>query len=292
MCTSGAVSTRDSNGKPLILLAKSSDYRRTGNWFGIIKGNCGYDILGSNRWDIVGINAGMNRTGLAVCRTYFDYREGTLNDYSKTELPDHGFDYDSDSRGAVAAAMLERCSSVNEGITYLNEIVPIHCYKGSGQKGVSFILADSDGGLAVLESCNGQLSSKIYKNGLIARGNNGLLLFTKEQETLSKNIKKDRNERYKRMLKTLSDILKKDRIGKSKTQAIEEIKYTFSWHGPDGGENPGAICAHGICAPGARTNSSELFYTNAAMIFDVVDKQMHYVGGNPCELKWSTIEFD
>jgi hypothetical protein len=74
MCTTGAVATFDSQGKPVVFALKTSDYIPSGIWHGIIQGSKGYDILGSQRWEVSGVNAGMNRKGLAVLRAYLGYQ--------------------------------------------------------------------------------------------------------------------------------------------------------------------------------------------------------------------------
>jgi hypothetical protein len=290
MCTTGAIAAFDHDGRPIVFVTKTSDYMPSGMWHAAIEGKRGHHILGSNRWEVMGINAGMNRMGLAVVRSFLDYRGPFEIDKMKAESS-VDFPFDLDRRGAIAAAMLERCSSVDEGVSYLLEVIPRHCHQGSGQRGSNFMLADSAGRIAVVECCEDRLASQYYPEGYTARGNNGCLILKEEQMALPDFVRQDREQRRRRMLDGVREIHDGIPKGMSKAEALTKLKKTCSWHGLSGASAPGAICAHGIRAPGTRTNSGEPFWTNAGVIFDLVEKTMHYAPGNPCRTIWRKMTF-
>ncbi len=292
MCTIGAVATSDSHGRPVVFALKTSDYRLSGIWHGIIQGGKGHDILGSQRWEVSGVNAGMNRKGLTVLRAYLGYQEGPFENIGKQEYPKDSFSFDLDRRGAITAAMLECCCWVDEALSYFHDALPRYCNKGSGQKGILLMLTDIKGHIGVIEFCEDRIASKIYPEGYTARGNNGLLVFLEEQASLSDVVRKDREHRYYRMLKEVREVYEMMPKGISKTEALAKLKGVLSWHGPAGETEPGAICAHGIKAPGARFPGNESFWTIAGVIFDVVEGRMHYAAGStPCNATWRSLTF-
>lgn len=290
MCTIGAVATSDSEGNPVAFALKTSDYMQVGHWHGCITGGAGNDFMGFNTASRPGVNSGMNEKGLAVIRSFLDYR-GPFDEKDEPAKEQKDFPLDVDRRSAIAASLLERYETVDETLPYLHDVIPRHTGEGTGQRGGNFLLADATGEVAVLEHCEDRIESRVYAEGFSARGNNGRLILLDEQARLPGHVREDRETRCDYMQNTLEMLHESIPRGMSKDEALDALKETLSWKGPEGDGGVGSICALNLRAPGARTNSAQPCSTRTAVIFDLIEKTMHFTRGNPNTFPWETMRF-
>ena len=290
MCTIGAVATTDSKGNAIAFALKNSDYMQVGHWHGCITGGAGHDFMGFNTSSRPGVNSGMNEKGLAVIRSFLDYR-GPFDEKDEPAKEQTDFPLDVDRRSAIAAGLLERYETVEETLPYLHDVIPRHTGKGTGQRGGNFLLADATGRVAVLEHCEDRIESRVYAEGCAARGNNGRLILLDEQARLPGHVREDRETRCEYMQSALERLHESVPRGMSKAEALDSLKKTLAWKGPAGDGGVGSICALNLRAPGARTNSTQPCSTRTAVIFDLIEKTMHFTRGNPDEFPWETMRF-
>ena len=290
MCTIGAVATTDPRGNPVAFAHKTCDYMPHSNWHGCSMGGLGHDLMGFNGLSRPGVNSGMNAKGLAVMRSFLDYR-GPFDENEEGGRPKPDFPLDMDNRSAIGAHVLEQFDNVEDGLSYAMEILPKYTGKGSGQRGGNFLLADAEGKIALIEHCEDRIASKYYPEGYAARGNNGFLILKDEQAGLPQAVRQDREVRCDRMRETVREIHDSVPRGMSKDDALNLLKETLSWKGPKGDGGIGAICAVDLRVPGARTNSGAPCSTFTGVIFDLIDKVMHFTRGNPSENPWHTMTF-
>ena len=103
--------------------------------------------------------------------------------------------------------------------------------------------------------------------------------------------REDRETRCEYMQNALERLHESVPQGMSKEEALDTLKETLSWKGPEGDGGVGSICAVDLRAPGARTNSAQPCSTRTAVIFDLIDKTMHFTRGNPNRFPWETMCF-
>ena len=246
--------------------------------------------MGFNTASRPGVNSGMNEKGLAVIRSFLDYR-GPFDEKDEPVKEHKDFPLDVDRRSAIAAGLLEIYGTVEETLPYLHDVLPRHTGKGTGQRGGNFLLADATGKVAVLEHCEDRIESHVYPEGYAARGNNGRLILLGEQARLPEHVREDRETRCEYMQNTLDRLHESVPQGMSKDEALDALKETLSWKGPEGDGGLGSICALNLRAPGARTNSAQPCSTFTAVIFDLIDKTMHFTRGNPSLTPWEAMRF-
>ncbi|WP_338833388.1 hypothetical protein MHLNE_23420 [Moorella humiferrea] len=282
MCTSGAVSAVYPSGEPFILLAKTMDFPISPCWHGICYLQNGYRCLAFGMTGQIGINSGLNEKGLGVVLSYLGCYVPEEKEEEQTKFQKWG----EDERGLANAEILTRCSNVEEAVEYLYDFIK----RRPNIPGGNHMLVDATGKIAVFEHGLGSANHKFYEEGYTARGNNGLLILEDEQTNLPERIKFDRSSRYERMNKVMFSIRDSVINGRiTRTEAIEEVKETLSYHNPEGKEKPGTICTHGLILPGGRTSLSKANWTITAAIFDVVNKEMFYTYGPPCESEWQKL---
>jgi len=287
VCTIGAVATADERGEPVVFALKTNDYMQKPIWHACIAGWEGRDLLGFNLLERPGVNSGMNNSGLCVIRSFLDYR----GPFEKHEEPAADFPQDPDLRSAIAAFVLEKFNTTREALPYVLDVIPRYTGKNSGQRGGNFLMADAEGTVVVVEHCENQISHHFYQEGYTARGNNGLLILKEEQAALPSYVQKDRETRRQKMEGVVADIRNDLPKGMRKEESLKRLKEVLSWRGPQGDGGLGSICCINLQAPGARTNSSASCTTNTAVIFDLIEKVMHYTRGNPSEMEWQTMKF-
>lgn len=288
MCTSGVVSTVTGSGEKLVLLGKTLDFTYdSGFWHALITNQGGYDVLGVGMTPQIAVNSGLNKAGLGVCLSYFDYR-GPFTDDPAPKPAGKGLKWSGDDRGVANAAILAKCTTVQEAIEFMYDFVPQNPHMPGG----NHMFADANGEIAVFEHCDGQMNYQIYTaQGYTARGNNALIIQQGRQRELPELVQKDRNDRCSTMEKCVAEIYRQASQGLAKDQAIEMMKQAFSTHGPDGADKPGAICAHGMALAGGRSSLPLPNWTLTAVVFDVIDRKMVYSIGNPCLGNWRELSF-
>jgi hypothetical protein len=289
MCTIGSVFTRDRDGNPVAFALKTADYMWKGVWHARITGSTGHDILGFNLVERPGVNSGMNDAGLAVMRSFLDYR-GPFGDEEPEDCPEADFPVDADNRSAIGAYVLEKFDRTGDVVDYAMTVLPKFTGKGSGQRGGNFMIADAHGRIAVIEHCEDRISVKDYPEGHTARGNNGFLILHTEQETLPEHVRQDRSIRCARMAEAMKAVHDSVPQGMTKPEVLDLLKQTLAWRGPNEDGGIGSCCCLGVNAPGSRTNSTAPCWTITAVIFDLIDRRMHFTRGTPHANPWHTLD--
>ena len=289
MCTIGAISAEDAEGAPVVFALKTNDNMPKPVWHACITGGEGHDLLGFNLLERPGVNSGMNNAGLAVVRSFLDFR-GPFTE-SEDPKPAEDIRTDVDHRSAIGAYVLERFSCVEEALPHVLDLIPHYTGKDSGQRGGNFFMADANGNIAVVEHCEDRIAHHFYTEGFTARGNNGLLILQEEQAALPEYVRLDRETRCQKMSETVQEIRDGLPRGMRKEEALKKLKEVLTWRGIDGDGGLGSICCEALRAPGVRTNSAEPCSTSTAVIFDLVEKVMHYTRGNPAKAPWRTLGF-
>ena len=288
MCTIGAVSTRDRDGNPVAFALKTTDYNWKSLWHARIGGGTGHEILGFNLVERPGVNSGMNDAGLSVLRSFLDYR-GPFADDTREDRPDGDFPVDTDNRSAIGAYVLETFDRTEDAVDYAMRVLPKYTGKGSGQRGGNFLVADAHGRITAIEHCEDRIAAKDYPEGHTARGNNGFLILQAEQEVLPEYVRQDRSIRCGRMAEAMEEVHDSVPRGMSKPDVLKLLKQTLAWRGPRGDGGLGSCCCLGAEVPGSRTNSMAPCWTISAVIFDQIDKEMHFTRGTPDVNPWHTL---
>jgi hypothetical protein len=276
MCTCGAISTTDQNGKPVIMLGKTLDFYETGFWYGVVSHSSGYEAVGGGIVPQIGVNSGMNEKGLGVLLSFLDYR-GPFEMLESNIIPGK---WDEDDRALLNAQLLAKCSKVEEAVNFLYDAIPGY----PNMPGGNHMLADTDGTIAVVEHCNGEIKHQYNtEDGYASRGNNGVVAILDEQKRLPDDVKKDRFKRSEAMGDTLQNLLNK-KINQE--EVIVKMKEILSSHRQKHQSEPGNICIHNYALPGARASTHFPLSTVTAVVYNLVDKKMYYTKTNPCQKEW------
>ena len=275
MCTIGAVSNVNREGKRLSFLMKTIDAPplEVVNGF-LYSGNV--EAVVTLLMKQPGINIGMNQRGLAVTLSYSDYIEYRGEAEGSPRIED-------DTRALANAEILKSCSSVEEGIAFLKDFVPLHpC-----QFGGNHLLIDRNGAIALLEQCRGRYEYKSFTTrGYCERGNNSHWLIREEQSSLVAPL--DSLPREKAMESFLITVYKGIPKGMECDEIIEEAKSLLSQHS-ERTDQRGGICVHGLNEPGARIFGDATCHTLSAVILDLSKRTMHYSIGSPCQRDWHNL---
>lgn len=286
MCTSGVVSAIGLDGRRHVYLGKTLDFCHTGCWHAVVHHSQGHDALCLGMTPQLGVNSGINSAGLAVILSYLDYRGPfeAPNDAQSGNL----LKWKGDDRGVANAALLARCTNVQEAVEFLYDFIPRY----PGVTGGNHMLADASGQIAVFEHCNGQMQHQFYTEaGFTARGNNGLLVRYEEQAKLPAEVREDRETRYSAMLACMRETHAALCEGAVGAVAERNFKDMLSSHGHRGADGLGSICVHGLALPGGRASSPLPNWTISGIIIDVTGRKMSYTVGNPCQSEWRVLQF-
>lgn len=267
-------------------MLKTSDSDFTPHWHAYVSNPHRFDVLAYGIMKQGGINAGINNAGVALMMSYFDYR---VSAGALVAQPDDMFVRWPDDRGLVNAALLAQCRSTTEAIAFLYDAVG----RRPGIVGGNHLVADVSGAMAMFEHCNGRMAHRLYsEGGILSRGNDGLLIWPEEQETLPDAVRDDRRLRRETMERSLTDVRAAIAAGEFDEAHLDgKLKSALSSHAQEGSVNLGSICAHGIEAPAARMPMHGEIWTMTGVIFDVVNGRMHYSLGNPCHGRWKSLTF-
>lgn len=281
MCTTGAIVLNDCNGNRRVFGFKTSDSPWTGFWHGQVNQLEGLDALAYGLLPQQGINAGMNRMGVTVISSYFDYRSDQPN---MKETPADNPYWGGDLRGIVQGEVLATCQNADEA-----KMLFEHSFTGvRAPVGGNHIILDDVGTLYVFEHCRGQIGLQIATDqGYVARSNQSLLLFQEEQMEQDHIIRLDRELRLQQAEELLAN-LKRDEEMVGDEEVLIELKALTAMHVSEGSKL-GSICAHGIRE--GRSNSTEPHQTMSALIWDIGNRKMHYTIGHPCQSEWKEMQF-
>lgn len=281
MCTIGGVSTINKRGERLTFLMKTIDgYRsdQTEMTHGIYRSCSDRISLFSSIMKQPGINIGMNRHGLALTISYSDC-------WSPEKAADT-VTLGSDTRALANAAILARCTSVDDALDALTDFIT----HNPSPVGGNHLLIDSAGNIALLEQYQGKYHYEMFSDaGYYARANNSCWLIRDRQyDSLTPEDSYPREEEMKTFLQSLYDRIP---LGMENHKIINEAKGLLSSHRANDNQR-GSICIHGLDAPGARLFGADPCYTLSAVILDVKECAMHYSLGPPCEGQWQTLTMD
>jgi len=283
MCTCGAFVSHNKTLRATSLAAKTIDFYASSLWVGRVHSTEGYQAIGCGLVPQIGVNSGMNEKGLVVLLSYLDYRGPFDHDDTIKEIPSSGISvWAEDYRAIINAEILSRCSSANEAIELLYQLVPHY----KGMPGGNHMLLDSEGRLAVFEHCNGVMNHMFYES-YVARGNNGRCVRLAEQSDIPEMVNRDRTERYQSMETSVYHIWEALQQGGTKVNAEQQLKRQLAEHKNDGGI--GSICCHSLSLTGARANTNRVLSTVSAIIFDPLELVMHFTEGSPCKVLWQSL---
>lgn len=284
MCTCGALSRYGPDGRLVSYLLKTSDSDFVPHWHGHVRDHRGRSFLAFGIVPQGGINAGINDAGLALMMSFLDYR----GPREISEAAETGGAWWEDERGLINADLLSRCASVSEGMEFLFEAVRSRRPRIGG----SHFLADPSGAIAVFEHCDGRMEGRLYPDGgVVARGNDGLLIWAEEQERLPPALREDRRARREVMARALAGLEASVSGGEGPDGLEKELKGILASHAPAGVDAIGSICAHGVGVPGGRWWSPAPNWTMSGIILDVAARRMIYSVGNPCAGRWRGLSF-
>lgn len=287
MCTSGAVSVKGPDGVPITYALKTLDSFRTNFWHGMVQSPTGKRYLACGMTPQLGVNSGINDDGFCVVLSYLDYRGPFKAPPRQQSEP---LEWPEDRRGIINSELLSRCQTVEEGIDELYRLVP-H-YSSPSLPGGNHILADAGGRIGIFEHCCGEMSHQILSDGgFIARGNNGELVKVEEQCAIPELARADREQRALAMANCLQKLDIVARRASNEEPCLILMKEHLASHADGDGTQIGAVCAHGVVAPGGRSSSGWPYWTLTGVIFDSKNRRMIYSVGNPCHNEWKASSF-
>ncbi|WP_337100352.1 hypothetical protein [Paenibacillus sp. YIM B09110] len=289
MCTTGAIVINGNDGKRRVFGFKTSDSPWTGFWHGQLNRPGGFDSLAYGLVPQQGVNAGMNRAGLTLISSYFDYVENghdaqTPSESSPAPAVMGNPHWGGDLRGIVQAEALSKCADAPGARQMFEQafgdvIAPV---------GGNHVIADASGFIYVFEHCRGKVALQDASDtGYVARSNQSFLLFQEEQGRMAETTRKDREQRLEQAEGVLAE-LKRDEGDITSAEVIDRLKLLVSMH-RGAGDEPGSICAHGLVK--GRSNAAEPHETMSGLLWDITGRTMYYTIGHPCRSEWKELRF-
>lgn len=278
MCTLGAISNVNPQGKRLSFLFKTIDAGYTEITHGLLNTPSGTNALFSSIMRQPGTNIGLNNKGLGITISYSD----CWSPEETGEMPN----LEGDTRALANAEALERFQNVQEVVDFLQTFVREH----PDQIGGNHLILDAEGNIALLEQYKGRSDHCFYTDqGFCARSNNSHWLIREEQSKLYPP--QDSWPREEITSSFLKETSRRIAEGAEASEIVELIKKHLSTHSEN--ENQiASICVHGLDAPGARLFGFSPCYSLTGVILDISNLEMHYSMGQPCSSEWKHMSFD
>jgi hypothetical protein len=260
------------------------DAFHTPYWHTRVENTAGHRWLSFSIAAQAGTNSGLNEVGLGVVISGSDPR------WISDEAP--GWDIDeppidmSDARTVANAAILGRCSTVDQAVDFMSEWVPAH----PGMMGGNSLFADASGRIAVVEHCAGEMAVRdTTEAGWASQANNSYVLVP-DQEARRPGIA-DSYPRCAAMERFLTELRPLVAAGLSDDELRKRAQAFLGSHGEPDGDQVGSMCIHEFDLPGARANVALPMWTITGLVFDLTRPRMHFTRGNPCEGQWDTLDF-